>query len=173
MPSTPGDRAAQQDHLRRRQVPLERHHRSRTSDRMHPYQGSPPGLVFSESHLPPARTTYRWRLLDTVANRSTPMGCGPNVDQAALRRSSCGLRRCLERLALVEEVLVHFLEDKGVLDPDPTIVLHHQLGQFGSVDEHNAGVDPFCIVRASALKLLVVMKMPRDAWAPWSAPTYP
>jgi hypothetical protein len=95
--------------------------------------------------MQPARTTYRWRPLETVANRSAPMACGPNVDQAALRRSSCGLRRCLERLALVEEVLVHFLEDKSVLDPDSTIVLHHQLGQLGSVDEHDAGLGSFCV----------------------------
>jgi hypothetical protein len=25
--------------------------------------------------------TYRWRPLETVANRSAPMACGPNVDQ--------------------------------------------------------------------------------------------
>jgi hypothetical protein len=48
----------------------------------HPYQGSAPGPVCAGSRLPPARTTYRWRPLETVANRSAPMGCGPNVDQA-------------------------------------------------------------------------------------------
>ena len=55
--------------------------------RPHPYQGSAPGPVSAGSRRQPARTTYRWRPLETVANRSAPMGCGPNVDQ---RRESDG-----------------------------------------------------------------------------------
>jgi hypothetical protein len=47
----------------------------------HPYQGSAPGPVSPGSHLAPGRTTYRWRPLETVVNRSAPMACGPNVDQ--------------------------------------------------------------------------------------------
>src|SRR5215204_3982761 len=47
----------------------------------HPYQGSAPGPVSAGWRLPPARTTYRWKPLETVANRSAPMACGPNVDQ--------------------------------------------------------------------------------------------
>jgi hypothetical protein len=50
----------------------------------HPYQGSAPGPVSAGSRLQPARTTYRWRPLETVANRSAPMACGPNVDQATI-----------------------------------------------------------------------------------------
>jgi len=49
--------------------------------RPHPYQGSAPGPVSAGSRLQPARMTYRWRPLKTVANRSVPMVCGPNVDQ--------------------------------------------------------------------------------------------
>ena len=44
-----------------------------------------PGRVSPGSRLQPARTTYRWRPLETVTNRSAPMGCGPNVDQARRR----------------------------------------------------------------------------------------
>ena len=50
--------------------------------RPHPYQGSAPRPVSAGSRRQPARTTYRWRPLETVANRSAPMACGPNVDQA-------------------------------------------------------------------------------------------
>jgi hypothetical protein len=34
--------------------------------------------------------------LETVANRSLPMACGPDVHQAARGGRSCGLRRGLE-----------------------------------------------------------------------------
>jgi hypothetical protein len=57
----------------------------------HPYQGSAPGPVTAGSRLPPARTTYRWRPLETVANRLDPMGCGPNVDQPRAGGRSCCL----------------------------------------------------------------------------------
>jgi hypothetical protein len=50
-----------------------------------PYQGSAPGPLSAGSRRQPARTTYRGRPLETVANRSAPMGCGPNVDQAKRR----------------------------------------------------------------------------------------
>jgi hypothetical protein len=53
----------------------------------HPYQGSAPGLVSPGWHLRPGRTMYRWRPLETVRNRSTPMACGSDVDQAC-----CGSR---------------------------------------------------------------------------------
>jgi hypothetical protein len=53
--------------------------------RLHPYQGSAHAPVSAGSSLQPARTTYRWRPLETVANRSAPMGCGPNVDQGQRR----------------------------------------------------------------------------------------
>jgi hypothetical protein len=59
----------------------------------HPYQGSAPGPVSAGSRLPPARTTYGWRPLETVANRSDPMACGPNVDQARLARGGSGAPR--------------------------------------------------------------------------------
>jgi hypothetical protein len=49
--------------------------------RPHPYQGSAHGPVSAGSRRQPARTTSRWRPLETVANRSEPMACGPNVDQ--------------------------------------------------------------------------------------------
>ena len=58
----------------------------------HPYQGSAPGPVSAGSRLPPARTTYRWRPLETVANRSAPMACGPNVDQARPLAGAAALR---------------------------------------------------------------------------------
>jgi hypothetical protein len=61
--------------------------------RLHPYQRSAHGPVSAGSRLPPARTTYRWRPLETVANRSGPMACGPNVDQALVRSSTCLLAR--------------------------------------------------------------------------------
>ena len=51
------------------------------NQRPHPYQGSAPGPVSAGWRLPPARMTYRWKPLETVANRSAPMACGPNVDQ--------------------------------------------------------------------------------------------
>jgi hypothetical protein len=62
--------------------------------RPHPYQGSAPGSVSPGSRLPPARTTYRWRPLETVANRSAPLACGPNVDQPRRER---GQRRSASR----------------------------------------------------------------------------
>jgi hypothetical protein len=52
----------------------------------------PPGPVSAGPHLRPARTTYRWRPLETVANRSAPMGCGPNVDQARPHAGAAALR---------------------------------------------------------------------------------
>jgi hypothetical protein len=33
----------------------------------------------------------------------------------------------------------------NVSSTPPAVVLHHQLGQLGSVDQDNAGVDSFCI----------------------------
>jgi hypothetical protein len=42
-----------------------------------------PRLVSPGLHRWPGRTTCRWGPLETVVNRSDPMGCGPNVDQAA------------------------------------------------------------------------------------------
>jgi hypothetical protein len=51
------------------------------SRRPHPYQGSAHRLVSPGWHLRPGRTMDRWRPLETVANRSGPMACGPNVDQ--------------------------------------------------------------------------------------------
>src|SRR5215218_1692489 len=60
----------------------------------HPYQGSAPGPVSAGSRLQPARTTYRWRPLETAANRSAPMACGPNVDQARPAYGSSDAPRC-------------------------------------------------------------------------------
>src|SRR5215218_3182829 len=60
--------------------------------RLHPCQGSAPAPVSPGSQLPPARTTYRWRPLETVANRSAPMACGPNVDQRDVAGGWHGLR---------------------------------------------------------------------------------
>jgi hypothetical protein len=60
----------------------------------HPYQGSAREPVSAGSRLQPARTTYRWRPLETVGNRSAPMACGPDVDQA---RRSRGQRRSASR----------------------------------------------------------------------------
>jgi hypothetical protein len=55
----------------------------------HPYQGSARGPVSPASHRRPAQTTDRWRPLETVANRSVPMACGPNVDQILPRSGLC------------------------------------------------------------------------------------
>src|SRR5215218_4936053 len=53
------------------------------NQRPHPYQGPAPGPVSAGSRLQPARTTYRWRLLETAADRSVPMACEPDVDQGS------------------------------------------------------------------------------------------
>jgi hypothetical protein len=49
--------------------------------------------VAQGSHLVTAKM-YRWRPLRTARNRSAPMGCGPNVDQA---RPLAGQRRSASR----------------------------------------------------------------------------
>ena len=54
------------------------------NQRPHPYQGSAPGPVSAGSRLQPVRTTYRWRPPETVADRSVPLACGPNVDQGSV-----------------------------------------------------------------------------------------
>src|ERR1044072_8743614 len=58
----------------------------------HPYQGSAPGPVSAGSRLQPARPRYRWSPLEDVANRSAPMACGPNVDQARPLAGAAALR---------------------------------------------------------------------------------
>jgi hypothetical protein len=63
--------------------------------RLHPYQGSAHAPVSAGSSLQPARTTYRWRPLETVANRWVPMACGPNVDRP--RHAARGQRRSASR----------------------------------------------------------------------------
>jgi hypothetical protein len=50
----------------------------------HPYQGSAPGPVSPGS--PPA-TWANDAPLETVANRSVPMACGPNVGPGRARRA--------------------------------------------------------------------------------------
>jgi hypothetical protein len=62
----------------------------RSCQRPHLYQGSAPGLVSPGWDLRPGRM-YRWRPLETARNRSAPMACGPNVDQATPARQ--GQRR--------------------------------------------------------------------------------
>ena len=52
-----------------------------------------PGPISRGWHVRPARTTYRWRPLETVTNRSAPMACGPNVDQARPARGGSGAPR--------------------------------------------------------------------------------
>ncbi len=61
------------------------------NQRPHPYQGSAQGMFPPGLQRWPARTTCRWRPLETVRNRSEPMGCGPNVDQAQLLSDPTGL----------------------------------------------------------------------------------
>jgi hypothetical protein len=56
----------------------------------HPYQGSAHRLVFPGWHLRPGRTMNCWRPLETVTNRSAPMACGPDMDQAHPARGGSG-----------------------------------------------------------------------------------
>jgi hypothetical protein len=65
------------------------------NQRPHPYQGSAPEPVSPGSRLRPGRTTYRRTPLETVANRSAPMACGPNVDRP--RHAARGQRRSASR----------------------------------------------------------------------------
>src|SRR5215207_3859792 len=58
----------------------------------HPYQGSAREPVSAGSRLQPARMISRWRPLETVANRSAPMACGPNVDQTRPLAGAAALR---------------------------------------------------------------------------------
>src|SRR5215211_608389 len=58
------------------------------------YQGSAPGLVSPGWDLRPGRTMYRWIPLVTTGDRSPPMACGPNVDQA---RPARGRQRSVSR----------------------------------------------------------------------------
>jgi hypothetical protein len=62
------------------------------NQRPHPYQGSAPGLVSPGWDLRPGRTMYGWRPLETARNRSAPMACGPNVDQARSLAGAAALR---------------------------------------------------------------------------------
>jgi hypothetical protein len=58
----------------------------------HPYQGSTPGPVSPGLHLPPGRSMYGWRPLETARNRSAPMAGGPNVDQVRSPAGAAALR---------------------------------------------------------------------------------
>jgi hypothetical protein len=47
-----------------------------------------PRAFYAGWRLQPGRPTHRLRPLETVANRSAPMACGPNVDQTATAQRS-------------------------------------------------------------------------------------
>jgi hypothetical protein len=49
-------------------------------------------------------------------------------------------------LLVLEEVLVDLLEDECLLGDDAAVVLDHEAGELGSVDEDEAGVDPVGVV---------------------------
>lgn len=56
------------------------------------------------------------------------------------------MQMTLSVLRLFKEVLIDLFEDKGLFDDDAAVMLNHECGQLGAVDEHQAGVHPLCIV---------------------------
>jgi hypothetical protein len=49
-------------------------------------------------------------------------------------------------LWLFKEVLIDLFEHEGLFDDNAAVMLDHERGKVGAVDEHQAGVDPFGIV---------------------------
>jgi hypothetical protein len=49
-------------------------------------------------------------------------------------------------LRLFKEVLIYLFEHERLFDDHPAVMLDHQRGQLGAVDEHQAGVHALCIV---------------------------